>query len=301
LSGTRGTAVTVGTFDGIHLGHHDVLRALEARARRDDVPAVLVTFDPHPLAVVNPRAAPALLTPGIEQRAILAAVCPPALAVVVPFTRWLAARSAEEFVTDVLLRRYRMASLVVGYDHGLGRGREGDIDTLVALGDRHGFAVEVVPARIGMGGVPVSSTTVRRAVAYGDLGGASAALGRSYSLEGRVIRGAGRGGSLGYPTLNLEVPPAKLLPPHGVYAVRVRGRLGEFGGMMNLGTRPTFGDAALSIEAHLFGAEGSWYDHVVSVELVARIRDVMRFDGPQALVEQLGRDADSARRALTQA
>ncbi len=296
-----GAVITVGTFDGVHAGHRDILTALARRARAESLPSVLVTFRPHPLAVVNPLAAPRLLTAGREQMEALAGECAPEYVIVVPFTPTLASFGAEQFVRELLIERYRMRSLVIGYDHGLGRGREGNVASLVALGDRLGFPVEVVPARIGAEGLPISSTSIRRAVAYGDLRAAAAALGRPYSVQGRVIRGDDRGKSLGYPTLNLEIPAEKLLPPEGVYAIRVRSAAGAFGGMMNLGGRPTFGDASLSLEAHLFDASGDWYGLDVTLEFVLRIRDVMRFSGAEALIAQLGRDAESAHRALTQA
>jgi riboflavin kinase/FMN adenylyltransferase len=149
-------------------------------------------------------------------------------------------------------------------------------------------------------GEPISSTRIRRAVADGDLTGATRALGRSYSVSGRVVRGDERGRLLGFPTINLGAPPPrKLLPPGGVYAVRVQTPFGEFGGMMNLGARPTFGDAAVSLEAHLFDADVALYGAPVKLEFVARLRETRRFAGAEALVAQLQADAAHARRALT--
>jgi riboflavin kinase/FMN adenylyltransferase len=297
-----GTVVTVGTFDGVHLGHTAILQALAARAAAEQRPSLLVTFDPHPLAVVNPSAAPRLLTPGAEQRQVLAGhASGPGHVVVVPFTSALAQLGAEDFVRDLLIARYGMRSLVIGYDHGLGRGREGTVASLVALGQRQGFDVEVVGAAHGADGQPVSSTAIRRAVAYGDLTAVRQALGRPYALCGTVVHGDNRGRELGFPTINVDVPPEKLLPPDGVYAGRVWSRHGAHGAMLNLGGRPTFGDARRSIEAHVFDVGGDWYGDSVLVELVARLRDVRRFAGPAALVEQLHQDAKTARAALTQA
>ena len=294
-----GTVVTVGTFDGVHRGHQDVLARLVAKARREGLPALVVTFDTHPLEVVRPAAAPPLLTVADEKIEVMAETGVEYLGML-PFTHALAAYSAERFVDEILRARFRMRSLLIGHDHGLGRGRTGDVEVLRALGGRRGFEVEVVPAvALGAGGA-VSSTAIRQAVAAGDLAAAEDGLGRPYSLSARVVHGEKRGRALGYPTINLSAPPPrKLLPSDGVYAVRVATPSGEFGGMMNLGGRPTFGDDARSLEAHLFDASGDWYGARVRVEFVARLRGTRKFDGAAALVAQLGADAEAARLALT--
>lgn len=296
-----GSLVTIGTFDGMHAGHRDIVRRLHDRAAVRGLPAVLVTFRPHPLEVVNPAAAPMLLTPDQEQLDALAD-SGPLLVVVLPFTRALAAYSAEDFVLRLLRDRYHMKEIVIGYDHGLGRGRQGDAALLTQLGRVNGFGVEVVPPALDGVGAPVSSSSIRTSIAHGDLERARASLGRPYSVRGRVISGEQRGRGLGFPTINLELgAPRKLLPPDGVYAVRAQTSRGTFGGMMNLGGRPTFGDATRSLEVHLFDVGGDWYGESVSIAFVRRLRDVKRFDGVDALVAQLGRDAADARLALTQA
>ena len=293
------TVVAVGTFDGVHRGHRDVLDRLASRASSLGLRSVLVTFEPHPLEVVNPAAAPLLLTVGEEKREVLAESGIDYLAVV-PFTAALARYSAEEFVSRVLRERFRMKHLLMGYDHGFGRNREGDVEVLQALGARDGFRVEVVaPVSVG-DGRPISSTSIRRAIAGGDLERATHALGRPYSIGGRVVPGAARGRGMGFPTINLALPsPRKLLPPQGVYAVRVQTPGGAHGGMLNLGPRPTFGDDVVGIEAHLFDTSGDWYGVWVRVDFIARLRDTQKFANPTALVEQLQRDEIAAREALT--
>jgi riboflavin kinase/FMN adenylyltransferase len=297
----HGCVATVGTFDGVHLGHRDILRRVQERAVATGLPAALITFRPHPLEVVNPTAAPMLLTPHEEQLDALVDSGPLAV-IVVPFTATLARYSAESFVNVLLIERYHMRELVIGYDHGLGRGRQGDVSVLAELGKRHRFGVDVVPPTVDELGVPISSSAIRTSLAHGDLDRVRRALGRPYSFHGVVVPGQQRGRDLGYPTLNIELGSSrKLLPPEGVYAVRARTARGTFDGMMNLGARPTFGEVGRALEVHLFDVSGDWYGEVVSVEMIRRLRDTTRFQSAEALVEQLGRDAENARLALTQA
>ncbi len=293
--GLRGTVLTVGTFDGVHRGHHLVLARLAARSRETGLASVLVTFSPHPLEIVNPGAAPLLLTAGEEKTEVLVESRLD-YAVVLPFTPALAAYNAAQFVDEVLLRRLGMRELLVGYDHGFGRGREGDVEVLRTLGGSRGFRVDVVPPVPGRDGRPISSTAIRRNVAGGDLARAADGLGRPYSVSGVVAHGAGRGRLLGFRTLNVAVPsPRKLLPPEGVYAVRVQTPTGAFTGMMNLGPRPTFGESDITLEAHLFDTDGDWYGSRVRVDFVARLRDTKKFSGPDELMQQLARDEQMAR------
>lgn len=290
-----GTVVTVGTFDGVHRGHQDVLARLATRARDTGHASVLVTFEPHPLEIVNPAAAPRLLTAGLEKLEVLAEAGLDYVAVV-PFTRAVAALDAAQFVDQVLCERFRMTELLMGYDHGFGRGRSGDVDALRAIGAARGIPVDVVPAVLTSDGHPISSTVIRRAIAGGDLARARAALGRPYGISGRVAAGAGRGRELGFRTINVALPSSrKLLPPEGVYAVRVQTPLGAFAGMMNLGGRPTFGESSLVLEAHLFDMTGDLYGQWVRVDLLAWLRDTRRFDGPDALMAQLQADERAAR------
>lgn len=293
-----GTVCTVGTFDGVHRGHQLVLDRLCARARELGLPSVLVTFDPHPLEIVNPAAAPPLLTVGDEKLEVLAE-SPLDYMVVLPFTKDLAAYGAAEFVDLVLRERLGLQELLIGHDHGFGRARSGDAAVLRSLGASRGFGVEVVPAVNGSDGRPISSTVIRRALAGGDLARAQDGLGRAYSASGIVEAGAGRGRTLGYRTLNIALPPSrKLLPPEGVYAVRVQSPRGSFGGMMNLGPRPTFGELAVALEAHLFDADADFYGMRVRLDFVERLRETRRFESPEALRAQLDRDAGAARRVL---
>jgi riboflavin kinase/FMN adenylyltransferase len=283
-----GSVVTVGTFDGVHRGHHAVLEEIAARAAASGRRSMLVTFEPHPLDVVNPSAAPPRLTTALERLEVVATSAIDRM-VVLRFDHAMAMLSPGEFVEQVLIERCGMRELVIGHDHGFGRGRAGDVETLQRLGQARGFPVDMVPPVL-IRGTPVSSTAIRRAVAGGDLDGAAAQLGRRYSVSGTVVRGDQRGRAIGFPTLNLEVPRRKLLPPDGVYAAVVDTPAGRFGGMMNQGHRPTFEDGRRLIEVHLFGFAGDLYDRSVRVEWSAPLREIRRFDGVAALRQQLEDD-----------
>jgi riboflavin kinase/FMN adenylyltransferase len=293
----NGTVVTVGTFDGIHLGHRAVLQEISRRAAEAKRRSVLVTFEPHPLSIVNPQMAPPLLTTGGERREALALTDLDDVWVM-RFDRELASLEPEAFV-ERLVQGLGMKELVIGHDHGFGRGRSGSAETLRRLGGVMGFTVdEVAPVQID--GHVVSSTAVRRMVGGGDLAGAAKLLGRPYVVVGRVERGAGRGRTIGIPTANLgSIPAQKLLPPDGVYAAWVETRTGRFGGMLNQGGKPTFGDGRRSIEVHLFGFAGDLYDEWVKVEWVRRLRDVRKFESPADLVAQLQHDRAHAESVLT--
>lgn len=292
----RGAVVTCGTFDGVHRGHQAVLEEVLRRAREQNLASVLVTFDPHPLEVVNPAAAPKLLTLPEEKQALVAAAGIERL-VLLPFTPAIAQLDADAFVRR-LRDEHGMQELVLGYDHGFGRGRAGDVAVVRRLGAAQGFGVAVVEA-VRDDGQPISSTLIRTAVAHGDLDAAARWLGRPYGIRGLVVQGAGRGRTIGVPTLNLAPPdPRKLLPPDGVYAVRVEVRGKRYGGMMNQGPRPTFGESARALEAHLFDFSGELYGETVRVEWVRRLRDVQAFPSREALVAQLERDRQSARASL---
>ncbi|RMH17093.1 MAG: bifunctional riboflavin kinase/FAD synthetase [Gemmatimonadetes bacterium] len=295
-----GAVVTIGTFDGVHRGHWKVLQEIRRRAERTGRRSVLMTFHPHPLTIVKPEAAPPLLTTPVEKKEILAE-SGLHYAVFVPFTPVLAAYSPERFVEEILVRRVGVAELVVGYDHHFGRGRSGDVDTLRELGERLGFTVDVV-GPVHADGEPISSTRIRRALAAGDLEAAAAGLGRPYSVRGVVVRGDGRGRLLGFPTANLHVADGgarKLIPPPGIYAVRGVLRRGTFDGALHLGPRPTFRGSPPTVELHLIDFDGDLYGEEVRVDFVRYLRDVQPFSSVEALVEQMRRDVDEARRVLS--
>ncbi len=293
----NGAVVTVGTFDGVHRGHWEVLQETRRHARADGRRSVLATFHPHPLRVIRPDSAPPLLTTPLEKEEILAESGID-YAVFLPFTRALAEYSPERFVHEILIERLHLRRLVIGYDHGLGKGRTGDVSELRRIGDRLGFEVHVVGAVV-IEGQAVSSSGIRRSLQRGDVVAAAAGLGRPYSFRGPVIRGDGRGRRLGFPTANIEAPsPDKLLPREGIYAVRAFVGGAPRNGVLHLGPRPVFQDAPPSIEVHLFDFDAELYGEEVRVDFCERLRDVHAFASVSELIAAIRADCEAARAVL---
>ncbi len=291
-------AVTVGNFDGVHRGHQALVEAVVEEARAHAGEAVALTFDPHPSRVLAPERAPASLMT-VEQRAeILGALGMSRLAVL-PFTRELSHEPAEEFVRKVLVQALGSRMVVVGFNFRFGRDRAGDVAALQDLGRRLGFGVRALPPVLS-DGAPVSSTRVREAVLRGSVEAARELLGRSYFVDGAVVRGLGRGRSLGIPTANLD-PVNEILPGGGVYAARCRVEGGgEVSAVVNVGRRPTFGGGAMLLEAHLLDFQGDLYGSRLRVGFERRLRDEARFPDAEALRRQILRDIEAARRVLEQ-
>lgn len=288
-----GTVVTVGTFDGVHLGHRAILDEIGRRARLRSLRSVLLTFDRHPLTVVRPDDAPQLLTTPNEKKEILAQSGLDYVAFV-SFTRAFSRYSPAEFVQEVLVSRLRARELVIGYDHGFGRGRTGDVTVLEELGKQYGFDVDVVSG-IEASGDLVSSTRIRIAVAEGRVAEAMVALGRPYSLRGTVVHGLGRGRTMGFPTANISAPPPeKLLPAEGIYAVRASIGSELHAGLLHLGPRPTFAGSPPTIELFVLDFDRDIYGERVVVEFLERLREIRPFGTVAELVEQMKEDREIA-------
>jgi riboflavin kinase/FMN adenylyltransferase len=288
--------LTLGNFDGLHRGHRAIIERARAAAVARGGQVVALTFHPHPLAVLAPeRAAPMIQS--LHDR--LAGLRELGVDVVVAqrFTRTFSSLEPEEFVERFLLRSLGLLHVVVGYNVTFGRGRAGTAATLATLGARLGFEVETV-GPVTVDGVAVSSSAIRKAIAAGDVERAAALLGRPHRLRGRVVTGERRGRLLGFPTANLHLRPRVLVPAHGVYAARAHVNGTSQPAVLNIGVRPTFGEARRTIEAHLLDWDGDCYGRWVELELVARLRGEQRFEGPDALRAAIAGDVAHARRLL---
>jgi riboflavin kinase / FMN adenylyltransferase len=295
----RECAVTIGNFDGLHLGHRAVLERLTDRARSLGLPSVVMSFEPTPREYFMGAAAPPRLDRFREKFAGLAAQGVDRL-FCARFDARMAAQSPEAFVREYLVDGLGVRYLVIGDDFRFGRNRAGDFGTLRAAGLEHGFEVADTPSCI-IDGVRVSSTAVRAALAGGDLGLATRLLGRHYGMSGRVIEGRRLGQTLGFPTANLR-PGRRVLPVTGVFAVVVTGVSAQpWPAVANLGTRPTVDGTEPLLEAHLFDFAGDLYGRRITVEFVARLRDEHRFEDLHSLTAQMHRDAQAARRVLAEA
>jgi len=298
-------AVALGNFDGVHMGHQRLLEETVKAAHALGGDAVAYTFDPHPAQVLAPNLAPRLIT-GRERKLELIAAAGIDVCIVEPFDKELASLSPDAFLKRVLVDVIGTRHVVVGYDFTYGRERAGTTGMLCAFGDQHGFATQVVD-QVAVDGIVASSTKVRNFVASGKFEGARLLLGRNFDYDGFVVRGAGRGRTIGIPTANLEVGPLigpMLLPPRGVYAIRAQVVDAEepnrvVPGVANLGFNPTFvSDGELSLEVHLLDFEQDLLGHRLRVAFVERLRGERRFPGPEALVAQIHADIDQARALL---
>ena len=288
-------AVALGIFDGVHLGHQAILDTAVRRARAAGLDAVACTFDPHPMDVLQPQRASAPIASLAERLAVIGERGIDAT-VVLAFTLELARMEPEAFVKDVLLGRLRAQQVVVGYNHTFGRGARGDARLLEELAPRLGFEATVVPPLV-IDGVPVSSSEIRGALRAGDVARAARDLGRPYSITGEVVRGAGRGRGLGFPTANVQ-SERPLLVPAGVYACRARVGDRAAPAVVNIGVRPTFGETVLAVEAHLLDFSGDLYGSRVTLAFVERLRSEQKFPNVDALLAQIAADVEHARRVL---
>ena len=323
------SVVTIGNFDGVHGGHLALVERAVSIAAKRGLPALAVTFDPHPAAVLNPGAEPPALQ-SIEDRVATLRAHGIADVRVIVFDERFAAQSAEQFVIDLLVDEFRAEVVVVGQNFRFGAGAQGDVATLSALGQVHGFSVESV-ALVREGDQPISSSALRRLLAAGDVSAVARGLGRCFMVTGEVVHGEERGRTIGVPTANVAVAPGRALPADGVYACWVWQGVPAFEyaadglpvigdrvpAVVNVGWRPTFEGTSRTVEAHLLlegweGEPGSWggaddeqvaggpdlYGRLLTVAFQARIRGEERFDGPEALVARIQTDIELARGLL---
>jgi riboflavin kinase/FMN adenylyltransferase len=298
----RGAVVTIGVYDGVHLGHHAVLRLVRELADARGLAAVCVTFDRHPAEVVRPESAPKLLTTPDQKLELLDATGYLDLAFVLYFDEARSREPAEDFVHEVLVEAAHARLVVVGADFHFGKGRGGDVALLQRMGAELGFEVIGVGLEAAAGGTIYSSTRIRELLGDGDVAGAAALLGRPHEARGTVVEGDRRGRELGYPTANVAVPGRCCLPADGIYAgwFRGRDRVARMASI-SLGRRPTFyesADASL-LEAYVLDFDGDLYGQPASVQFVHRLRGEVKFESIDALVAQIAQDVETTRRVLS--
>jgi riboflavin kinase/FMN adenylyltransferase len=294
----RGSVLAIGNFDGIHLGHQAILRAAAQRAARTKDVATALTFDPSPRKILRPESAPLRVSTNAQRMDWFGTVGLEA-AVVLPFTLDLARLSPEEFVQQILVRGLRVRAVLVGENFRFGHKQAGDVTLLRELGARHGFVVEII-SPVALDGEIVSSTAIRREIAAGNVTHAARLLGRPFALTGEIVSGTGTGRRFTFPTLNLK-PEQELLPARGVYVTRtlLEGETRSRRSVTNVGMRPTFNGASLSVETHLLDFSGEVTAKRMEVRFWKRLREEKKFAGPEELRAQIARDIAAARRFFT--
>jgi riboflavin kinase / FMN adenylyltransferase len=295
----RSPIVTLGTFDGVHLGHQEILKAMIDDAKEREAESVLLTFHPHPRMVLYPDSHTVRLIDTVDEKLEKLEALGLDTVILYPFTSRFSAMSAEDFVRDILVKKIGVKEMVVGYDHHFGRNREGDFAQLQELGKDLGFTVREISAH-SAAGTAVSSTKVRKALSEGDMLLASELLGRPYQINGTVVHGNKLGRTIGFPTANIEINEAtKMLPAFGVYAVKAELNGRKFDGVMNIGNKPTVQQSEkVFVEVFLFDFSEDIYGETLRVNVFERLRGEQRFGSIEALKEQLGKDEKNARTVL---
>lgn len=292
--------VTIGTFDGVHLGHRKILDRLSEIAHDTGGETVLFTFQPHPRQVLSPDEHNLRLINTLEEKIGLLQHAGVDHLVVYPFTREFAALSYKEFVRDILVGQIHTGCLVVGYDHKFGKNREGDFEYLQQCAREYHFRIERLDPLL-INEASVSSTLIRQALESGNIGMANQYLGYPYELHGRVVEGLKVGRKIGFPTANIEASEVtKLIPGYGVYAVKIKVMGSLYNGMLNIGSRPTFNQNAdnRSIEVNIFNFEGTLYGEEITLVFISKIRDEQKFPGIDALIARLHEDKEAALQIL---
>lgn len=288
--------VTIGVFDGVHLGHQQIIGQAVARARELDVPSVVLTFDPHPIEVLRPGSHPPMLT-STRYKADLMEALGVDVFCVLPFTVEFSRLTADEFVHAVLVEQLHARAVVVGENFRYGHRGAGDVATLTASGRRFGFTVEGFPLQ-GSDDTTWSSTYVRSCVDAGDMRAAAVALGRDHRIEGVVVRGDGRGRQIGYPTANVEPLPWSAVPADGIYAGRMVRAGKPLPAAISIGTNPTFAGRERRVEAFVLDFDGDLYGEHVGLSFSARLRGMQHFDAVEGLVAQIDLDVERTREVL---
>lgn len=288
----KSSILTIGTFDGVHIGHQKIINNLVSEATKKNLCALVLTFFPHPRMVLQKDISIKMIDTLEEKKKILSQLGVEVL-IVQPFTLDFSRMTALEYTRDVLVNGLNISKLIIGYDHRFGRNREATVEDLKQFGLDYNFSVEKIPAQ-DIESIAVSSTKVRNAIQTGKVAKANRYLGRPFSLSGIIVKGDKIGREIGYPTANLNIQEEyKLLPQNGVYLVRSNLQGKDYFGMMNIGKRPTVSGKKTQIESHFFGFHQDLYDQKLSIELLEKIRDEQKFDSLESLKKQLVKDQKS--------
>ena len=291
---SQACSLTIGTFDGVHIGHREIIQRLVKSAREKNHLAVVLTFFPHPRIVLQKDTDIRLIDTLAEKEALLAKLGVDVL-VVHPFSKAFSRQTADEFIRDILVQSFKINHLIIGYDHRFGRNREATVEDLIHAGDTYDFTVEKIEAQ-EIASVNVSSTKIRLALEAGEMKTASTYLNRPFQLTGKVVQGQEIGRTIDFPTANLQLEENyKLHPCDGVYLVQSAIENSLYFGMMNIGFRPTFAGEERSFEVHFFDFEGNLYDKTLAVEVLELIRKEKKFDSLEALKEQLQQDKQTCK------
>jgi riboflavin kinase/FMN adenylyltransferase len=286
--------ITIGTFDGVHLGHRAILNEVVKHATQAHADSVLITFEPHPRKLLFPTQPLGILTP-LQQKVELLSEAGIRHVVVAPFTKAFAALSAADYIKDFLVAHFHPQSIIIGYDHRFGHDRSGSIELLKQYADAYSYNVYEISAQL-IDEAAVSSSKIRKELLAGQVQEAAHKLGHYYSITGTVIKGAQLGRTIGYPTANVQpTDPEQLIPANGVYVIRSKWNNHEYKGMLNIGYRPTVSNEhTLHIESHLFDFVENIYDQIIEISFIARLRDEQKFPSLDALKMQLGKDKEGA-------
>lgn len=292
----RGSFVTIGNFDGVHLSHQFICRKLASEARNAGTKSLVITFYPHPKMILHPNIRPFHLITTLDEKLKLLENCGVDGTLVIPFSPEYSKVTAEQFTYEFLGQKLGVKKIIVGHDCTFGQARQGNSDYLLSSGRKLGFAVEVVDA-VKVGTDIISSTLIRNLILQGNVITVRQYLGRWYNIAGIVVSGRGRGTGLGFPTANLE-PEKELLPPPGIYAAFAELEGKRYLTALNIGVKPTFADYTFTFEAHLLDFAGDIRSKRINIQFVEKLRDIVKFDGPEMLKQQITADVEKVRAIL---
>lgn len=292
----RGSFVTIGNFDGVHLGHGFICRKLVSEAKNARAKSLIITFEPHPKMILHPDIRPFYLITTLEEKLKLLEDCGIDGTLVIPFSQDYSRMTAEQFVRESLGQKLAIKKIIIGHDYTFGQGKKGNSDYLISSGRELGFAVEEIDA-FKAGEAVVSSTLIRNLIIKGDFKIVTNLLGRWYNVAGIVVSGHGRGVELGFPTANLK-PEKELLPEPGIYAAFASGEGNRYRAALNIGEKPTFADYTFTFEAHLLDFSGDLRGKRLDIHFVEKLRDIIKFDSPEKLKKQIAADIEKTRTVL---